>query len=640
MRSIYSLALSALTLLAILPRVLDAGKVPQWVEDDFLEATKTIDFLHQKDFYSHVNKGTWLIFFGATWCPHCKMLTPHWRDFQRDRKEALAAKNFFIGKVECTENEDLCDGDQAIGGFPTVRLFHKGVVVEEMEPSPDHNTDFDPYIASVFTRIEDGTFDKKADELIKIKKAKEEEERLEQARAAKEKAASDAKYQAVLSKAMDGALKVVSDAVKPKPGINPEGAVVHLTDKTFGPATKEAEWFVMFHAPWCGHCKHLAPTWEALAAKLKGKMNIAKVDCTTETALARKYEIRGYPTLKYIHEPYKPVTFEGPRSLQSLEQFANGFLSTPFDVVNADELLSNLRAKEVAIVYLYDPATLQDGYLEQFSHVALSLRGQVDIFVCPDTRAFAELAQDKNDSPVLMSIRDGATDIRPFRSSLDLKTDGSRTNLRNWILEHRQPLVGQLDKKTSEQVLGGDKLVVLGILNPTSQSFESAPAFQEKIGVLRDAARAWTKKLEGGGAGRRDFVTFVWLNGAENSQYIQRVYKLQVKDLPRLVIVDPKMDEYYDVTNGGKLLEFEKDSLMESLQKVINGELKPKSSNGYVTNVLKNIGKVFRPYMMFILRHPLISVLVFVGTVAGAVYWALSTPEQAYTPVRRDPKAE
>lgn len=57
-------------------------------------------------------------------------------------------------------------------------------------------------------------------------------------------------------------------------------------------------WFIKFYAPWCGHCKRLAPDWERLADEMYGTgINVGSVDCTEHSEACERVEISGYPSL-------------------------------------------------------------------------------------------------------------------------------------------------------------------------------------------------------------------------------------------------------------------------------------------------------------------------------------------------------
>ena len=66
--------------------------------------------------------------------------------------------------------------------------------------------------------------------------------------------------------------------------------VITLTESNFDEMVMQSEdmWLVEFFAPWCGHCKKLAPEWAKAATELKGKVKLGAVDATTETGLASK----------------------------------------------------------------------------------------------------------------------------------------------------------------------------------------------------------------------------------------------------------------------------------------------------------------------------------------------------------------
>ena len=79
--------------------------------------------------------------------------------------------------------------------------------------------------------------------------------------------------------------------------------VIELTDKDFNERLAEHElMLVEFFAPWCGHCKKLAPEFSSAAAKLKSttpSIPLAIVDCIEGgKKTCENQGIKGYPTLK------------------------------------------------------------------------------------------------------------------------------------------------------------------------------------------------------------------------------------------------------------------------------------------------------------------------------------------------------
>ena len=72
-----------------------------------------------------------------------------------------------------------------------------------------------------------------------------------------------------------------------------------VSDSTFDEVVlKSTEPVVVdFYAEWCGPCKAMAPTLDAVAADMKGKVKVVKVDVDKSPGITTKYAIQAMPTL-------------------------------------------------------------------------------------------------------------------------------------------------------------------------------------------------------------------------------------------------------------------------------------------------------------------------------------------------------
>merc|ERR1712241_1223233 len=143
--------------------------------------------------------------------------------------------------------------------------------------------------------------------------------------------------------------------------IKKEEGVLVLTNDNFQEAVDGNEFILVeFYAPWCGHCKALAPEYAKAAGILAEKdspIKLGKVDATEEPKTAEKFEVRGYPTLKFFKNG-KPMEYGGGRTAETIISWVEKKTGPPAAALaDAEAVKSFVEGKTVAVLGCFKDET-------------------------------------------------------------------------------------------------------------------------------------------------------------------------------------------------------------------------------------------------------------------------------------------
>jgi len=330
--------------------------------------------------------------------------------------------------------------------------------------------------------------------------------------------------------------------------IKEEDGVLVLTKGNFKSATTDNQFvLVEFYAPWCGHCKQLAPEY-AKAAKIlveKGSdIKLGKVDATEESDLAEEFQVRGYPTLKFFRSG-SPIEYSGGR--------------TADDIVNWLLKKTGPAAKEL------DSVEAAEDFLKENTVAVVGFFGDRE---SAEAKVFLATANSVDDYPfgitsneeVYKKYEASCGKVILFKQFDDGKAvfDGEfeEAALKKFVAAQAMALVVDFNHESAQKIFGGEiKSHLLMFLSKEAGHFEK----------YAEPAKEIAK-------GFREQILFVSINAdEEDHQRILEFFGMKKEEVPamRIIQLQEDMAKFKPEKN-----DLSADNIKAFVQSFLDGKLK------------------------------------------------------------------
>ncbi|KAL6634190.1 hypothetical protein ACP70R_026861 [Stipagrostis hirtigluma subsp. patula] len=309
-----------------------------------------------------------------------------------------------------------------------------------------------------------------------------------------------------------------------------DGRVVELDEGSFEAAVRAVDFlFVDFYAPWCGHCKRLAPQLDEAAPVLAGLATpivIAKVNADKYKKLRSKYGVDGFPTLMFFDHGV-PSEYRGSRKADALIENLKKLVAPDVSVLESDSAIKGF----VEAAGIGFPMFIGFGVDESLlAEYGAKYKKKAWFCTAKDFSDDMMVVYDFDKVPALVAHNQKYNEQTIFYGPFE------GPFLEDFIRQSLLPLTVPINRETVKLLDDDERKVVLTILE--DELDENSP---QLIKVLRSAANA-----------NHDLV-FGYVGVKQWEEFTETFDVSKSSHLPKMVVWD--RNEEYEVVEGSERLE-------------------------------------------------------------------------------------